>query len=230
MLVSSVSEVEWLRTLNTVPSWDPPANSALIIAPHPDDETLGPGGLIAHLRSLKIEVAVVAVTDGEKAYGPADSGLAAVRRIEQSNALSRLGVSSEKIVRFGLPDGEVAFWEPHLIERLVPLISPESHVFSTWKGDRHPDHEACGRAAEAAVSRAGATLTSYFFWTWHWSEISALDGVSLRRFPLADNLLRAKSEALLCHQSQLVRPEGSPILPESLLAPARRPFEVFAVA
>jgi LmbE family N-acetylglucosaminyl deacetylase len=40
----------------------------LVIAQHPDDETLATGGLIARKTSKDIPVHVVAVTDGENAY------------------------------------------------------------------------------------------------------------------------------------------------------------------
>jgi len=44
MINPLVSESEWVKALDMLPSWDPPrAKSMLIVAPHPDDETLGAG-------------------------------------------------------------------------------------------------------------------------------------------------------------------------------------------
>jgi LmbE family N-acetylglucosaminyl deacetylase len=229
MIQPLVSEEEWLEALRALPVWDPPPAPALVIAPHPDDETLGAGGWIAAQRLRGVDIVVAAVTDGERAYGETP-GLAEARRLEQNEALARLGVPSEKIVRLGLPDSDVTTWESELAERLAPLISAKTHVIAPWKGDCHPDHQACGRAAEQVARQAGATLTSYFFWTWHLARVEDLRGLPLCRFPLTADLLRAKAEALSCHRSQLQHESSEPVLPELLLGPAQRPFEVFATA
>jgi LmbE family N-acetylglucosaminyl deacetylase len=229
MITPLVKEADWLGALKTLPSWVPSAKPILIVAPHPDDESLGAGGFIASQRARGIEITVAAVTDGENAYTDA-RGLRELRRHEQTKALARLGVARENIVRFELPDSDVESREPELTTRLADLISQNTHLIAPWKGDFHPDHQACGRAAEDAARRTGATLTSYFFWTWHRGCVDLLKELPLRRFALDDELLRAKSEALLCHRSQLSWKGGDPILPEELLAPARRPFEVFSVS
>lgn len=229
MIVPIVKEAEWLEALDSLPVWSPPDAAMLVVAPHPDDETLGTGGLIRAQRLRGLDVSIAAVTDGEKAYTDA-KGLAAVRRVEQAEAVACLGVKSEKIVRFGLPDGGVASCEQELAEMLMPLVSPDTHLVAPWKGDFHADHEACGRAAEKVARTTGATLTSYFFWTWHFGTVTLVAPLPLRRFLLKPEWVGAKTEALKCHRSQLI-PEGEdPVLPESLLGPARRPFEVFAAA
>ena len=229
MIESLVKEPDWLPALNSLPVWEPSTAPMLIVAPHPDDETLGAGGLIAAQRARGIDVVVAAVTDGERAY-PDAQGLGDLRRPEQSCALARLGVPSEKILRFSLPDSDVTAWEQTLVERLTPLVSPATHVIAPWQGDFHPDHTACGRAAEHVARKAGATLTSYFFWTWHFGTPALIASLPLRRFLLNDRLLQSKTEALRCHKTQLVRESGDPVLPEPLLLPARRSFEVFAIA
>jgi LmbE family N-acetylglucosaminyl deacetylase len=228
MIVPIVEEHEWINRLDALASWQPPAASLLVIAPHPDDETLAVGGLIAAQRAKGLEVIVAAVTDGENAY-PDFPGLGDLRSGEQREALKRLGVDADNIVRLRLSDSDVASQEPALIEQLMPLVSRSTSIVAPWRGDFHPDHEACGRAAEEVARRTGARLISYFFWTWHRGTTGILRDLTLRSFPLNDELLLAKSEALLCHRSQLIRESGDPILPESLLAPARRSFEVFSI-
>ncbi len=228
MAGTSVPEAEWLAVLRDMPEWKPPSVPTLVVAPHPDDETLGAGGLIAAQRSRGVDVLVAAVTDGEKAYGDTP-GLGPQREQEQASALERLSVPRDYITRFRFPDGNVASFEAQLEERLASSISRDMLVVMPWKGDHHPDHEACGRVAERLAKRAGATVCSYFFWTWHWGSVDDLRGLSLRRFNLTDHLLRTKSEALLCHRTQLEREGGGPVLPELLLKPARRTFEVFAI-
>lgn len=229
MIVPRVSEAAWFAGLADLPGWNLPNAPVVVIAPHPDDETLGLGGFIATQQRHGVDVVVVAVTDGENAY-PNTPRLGALRRREQISALACLGVQAEKIIRFGLPDRDVASREEELMERLEPLISENTHVLAPWHGDFHPDHEACGRAAQKLADRAGATLTSYFFWTWHFGTVAAVRALPLRNFSLDGESLNVKAAALGCYRSQLERENGEPILPDPLLAPARRPFETFVIA
>jgi LmbE family N-acetylglucosaminyl deacetylase len=228
LIKSVMNEVDWSGTLQCLPIWQPADQPIVVIAPHPDDETLGVGGFIADQRRRGVEITVIAVTDGENAYA-GRTDLAEIRRREQARALERLGLTEDKIIRFGLPDSGLKPHLPELIGRLQDLVSEDTHIMAPWHGDFHPDHEACGAAAEEVASRTGARLTSFFFWTWHLGSPALLSGLPLRSFPLTPDLLAAKAEALSCHHSQLTHPSGEPILPERLLGPARRPFEVYSV-
>jgi len=219
------SESEWQVRLAGLPAWQLPLVPTLVIAPHPDDETLGVGGMIAALRSRGVPVTVVAVTDGENAYGEMPQ-LGRVREQEQIEALDRLGVEPEDIKRLRLTDSDVSASEQQLIDSLLLLVSGETHLVAPWKGDFHPDHEVCGRAAEAVAKLKKVPLTSYFFWTWHRAKAELLDGLGVVSLPLGEREQRAKEEALLCHRSQLEHESGHPILPRELLEPARRGFEV----
>jgi LmbE family N-acetylglucosaminyl deacetylase len=226
MIVPIVPEEDWLGMLGTCPEWERPQSLALVIAPHPDDETLATGGLISAMRSDGQDVVIVAVTDGENAYRDAPL-LGEVRAAEQSHALKVLGVSPAHTIRLKFSDSDVAAHEQTLVDSLLPFASSSIHILAPWPGDFHPDHEACGRAAQAVARQTGARLTFFFFWTWHRGTIDLLKAEKLRRFPLSPAAMRAKAEALACHASQLHHDGGEPILPERLLAPARRPFEVY---
>jgi LmbE family N-acetylglucosaminyl deacetylase len=228
MIVPLLSETEWEGRLNNLPAWEPNRSPTVVVVPHPDDETLAAGGLIAALRAMAVDVTVVAVTDGEHAYADND-GLAEVREKEQTQALARLGVAEEKIVRLRLTDSGVAAQEEELIAQLGTLITSGMQVVAPWAGDFHPDHEACARAAAWVARDVGATLISYFFWTWHRGTLATVDGLELRRFPLSMELLTAKREALQCHASQLSHEPEPAILPDNLLWPARMSYEVFAL-
>jgi len=229
MIESLIEESRWLEALNPLTAWVPKAMPVVIISPHPDDETLGAGGFIASRSSQGVDITVIAVTDGENAY-PNSPGLGNARRNEQEQALECLGVPQAKILRLGLPDSSVEAHEPELIERLSRLVPENTYLVAPWSGDFHPDHQSCGRAAEEVARQNGADLISYFFWTWHLGGPNLLAGMNLYRLPLGEEQLRIKGRALAEHRSQLIRAEGEPILPERLLAPARRPFEVFALA
>jgi LmbE family N-acetylglucosaminyl deacetylase len=228
MIVPLLGQSDWTPFLSGLQPWHPSDAPMVVIAPHPDDETLGAGGLIATQRSCGCDVTVVAVTDGEHAYTD-NQGLAELRREEQASALVRLGVPREKIVRLGLRDSGVADQEQELIARLRTLIAANTQVVAPWCGDFHPDHEACARAAAIVAQSAGATLISYFFWTWHRGKPATLDGLTLRKFELNETMKSAKRDALECHRSQLQHAPEPEILPANLLWPAHLPFEVFAL-
>lgn len=223
-MVETANEIEWLSYLETFPGWKPELRPMLIVSPHPDDEVLGVGGLIASHVQQKLPVKVVAVTDGEAAY-PDVPKLAAVRQMEQENALAHLGLQSDQIVRLSFPDGDVASREVRLAENLASILSGDWYVVAPWAHDPHPDHEACGRAAEQAAKSSGAFLISYFFWTWNRWGPNSVDGLPFRRFELNSELHRKKIVALSEYRSQFECGSREPILPPQFLAPALRPFE-----
>ena len=222
------AENQWLAALGDVSHWLPPMQPTVVIAPHPDDETLGAGGLIAMQRRRGVPVEIVAVTDGEAAYVDA-IGLGEIRRGEQEAAVAELGVEASAIVRLGLPDGKVTASESALIELIRPLVGTGTFLVAPWAGDTHPDHEACGRVAEQLARDAGMTLASYMFWAWHRKSADELTALPLYRLELDAGIQAARNAALAHHRSQLDWKTGSPVLPDSLLEPARRPFETFII-
>lgn len=142
----------------------PHVRSAVVVAPHPDDETLGCGGAVALLTARGCHVTVIVLSDGEASACSMRSArvVAGRRRADTSRACAALGVRD---VRFaGLPDGQLR--EPDVIAVLEgPLgsIRPEV-VFAPWRGDGHPDHRVAGHATFAAVP-SGTELWCYEIWS-----------------------------------------------------------------
>lgn len=233
VIISLVDDAAWQDWLSRVPPWQPPTMPTLVVAPHPDDETLGAGALIATLSANGVPVSVVAVTDGENCYDVSPDRRKAVRHTrehEQVAALAKLGVPRECVHRLRLTDSGLHLQEAELTSALMRLAEPGMHLVAPWIGDFHPDHEACARAAANVAREKSLPLTSYFFWTWHRGVLSTVNPLPLVRFQPSSAALRAKAEALKCHISQLQRADSEPILPERLLGPARWPFEVFLPA
>jgi len=230
VILSIIDDQQWLTTLGEVPSWTPELMPTMVVAPHPDDETLGAGALIATLRAQGVPVTVVAVTDGENAYETSQDerdALGQVREAEQTAALQKLGVEANSIHRLRLTDSGLMQRQEELTRRLLELAKDGMQIVAPWSGDFHPDHMACAHAAESVAKAKGLPLISYFFWTWHRGTMDLLAGLPLGRFVPDETAMQAKADALACHASQLEHVSGEPILPKRLLGPARWPFEVF---
>jgi len=195
----------------------------LLVAAHPDDETLGLGATAAALAQRGVVVQVVAVTDGEAAY-PKDadrrSALAGLRREELVAAAARLRLP--RPIFLGIPDGEVTANEDRVEVELEALLAdspPGTWCASTWRGDGHPDHEATGRAAAAASRDVPSAFVEYPIWMWHWALPAdlAVPWDRVRRVPLRSRDSAAKEAALRCFSSQPQRADGSPLLaPEAI--------------
>jgi LmbE family N-acetylglucosaminyl deacetylase len=225
-IVPLTPETEWLLRLRHLPIWQPPFISTLVLAPHPDDETLGAGGLIARLCGQGVPVTVVAITDGENAYADTQN-LGDTRVQEQVEALYRLGVPESMVRRLCLPDRDVSACEDRLVDLLLPMIKAGMHLVAPWQNDFHPDHEAAGRVAARVAQIKGVPLTSYLFWTWHRGVPGMLEGLLLEKLSLTDAELRTKRHALEAHTSQLDHGDGQPILSPELLLPTQRAYEVY---
>ncbi|KND54819.1 LmbE-like protein [Candidatus Paraburkholderia kirkii] len=129
---------------------------AVVVAPHPDDEVLGIGGLLARLSEISRNILIIAVTDGTASHPDSrdwpPERLASVRPQETREALQRLHLRQVQVVRLGLKDGDGKHFDPVLSGHLSRYLQPGDIVFVTWRYDGHPDHEAAGRAVHSAAS------------------------------------------------------------------------------
>ncbi len=124
----------------------------LILAPHPDDEVIGCGGLVAqHLREGRA-VRVVVATDGAEAEPSVSDRLAyrAQREEESRRALALLGEAELHFLRFAdraLDDAVAGPLRQHLLEFKPDLVCVPSPI------EIHPDHLALSRAFCVLVQR-----------------------------------------------------------------------------
>ena len=209
----------------------------VVVAPHPDDEVLGAGGLLQCMDRVGVETVVVAVTDGEASHPAAGAqgyDLPTLRATEARIALERLGCGAARIQRLGLPDGAVTHQVPELTDTLSRLLRPDDLCLTPWRSDGHPDHEATGSATIAAARRMCTPFLEYLVWTWHWTTPGSgcIPWSQCRRLDLGRRQTARKRWATYAYASQ-VRPRGDgagPILADSVLRRFWRPFEVFIEA
>ena len=152
------------------------ASRLVVVAAHPDDETLAAGGLMAIAAQAGLEVVVVLLTDGERSHpdSPTMSEQELARhRVDESRQALRLLAPAGRLERVGLPDGSVADHADAVVTALVDVIGEDGDrtlLAAPWRDDGHADHDAAGLAASVAARRTDATLWEYPVWLWHWCE------------------------------------------------------------
>jgi LmbE family N-acetylglucosaminyl deacetylase len=218
--------------------------TVVVLAPHMDDEILACGGTLAQLPD-KERIHVAFATDGSRSpvptfqwQGRPATELPAIRRDEAAAALGVLGIGSERVDFWDLPDGALARHTREMRQQLAILIDrvrPDS-IFTPFRFDRHPDHLALHRATLWAASRgvARVAIVEYFVY-YRWALIS---GGDVRRFMKPGLLMEVdvsseadrKLEALHRYRSQttLFYPwQDRPILPAERVAEVCRTPEYF---
>ena len=193
----------------------------LVLAPHPDDETLATGGLIQKAVAAGAAVRVVLATDGDDnpwpqralerrwRIAPADrTRWGATRRCEALAALACLGVEAEGAAFLALPDQGIT--------RLLmagddaPCAALHSAI-AAWRptvlalpsgADRHPDHSALWVFAQMALARMPrGEWPRRLEYLVHTRE---RDRPAVRvRIPVDADARHAKRAGILCHATQM---------------------------
>lgn len=206
----------------------------LILAPHPDDETLGCGGLIMRKREAGQRVHVAVATDGGATgavSGMLGDDMIKLREGETIAACALLGVSASHIRFLGFPDGALSAQSVGLEAQIVALVqelSP-SEIFVCALHDGHRDHVELARVVRqlhTADRLGGATLWEYPVWFWDFRSwrpeglsnkagfVAGLRNSSrsarhLKAVALdLDGVVQRKRKALACHRSQTGALEG----------------------
>ncbi|WP_051551357.1 bifunctional PIG-L family deacetylase/class I SAM-dependent methyltransferase [Nocardioides sp. URHA0020] len=210
----------------------------VVVAAHPDDESLGAGGLLATAHERGIDVELVLLTAGELSHpmSPTHSReRLALRRVGEAKRALAAVAPTAALTRLALGDGSVAESEHAVAAKLVDLIGDgaDTLVAAPWRHDGHPDHEAAGRAASVAARRTDATLVEYPVWWWHWATPSEAPWDGIRRLDLTDAARSRKDRAIAAHTSQVL-PLSEHVGDEALLQPAflahfHGPVEVYVV-
>jgi LmbE family N-acetylglucosaminyl deacetylase len=188
---------------------------ALAVYAHPDDPEVSCGGTLARWAAAGSEVHVLVCTAGDKGSSeptvrPAD--LAGRRADEMAAAAAALGLSGHHVL--GHPDGEIDNSVElrgeivGVVRRLRPyvVVCPDpTAVFFGARYFNHRDHRVVGWATLDAVCPA-ASSPHYFPEQGPPHHVAAvyLSG-TLEPDVWVDvsGFVDAKTEALLCHQSQL---------------------------
>lgn len=185
----------------------PKGHRLWVVAPHPDDESIGCGGLIARWSAVGRDTRVVFLTAGEagdpalrdgslapEAAARRRAEVAATRRAEATAALALLGATPH-----WLDGADGALWrdEARIVSQLAALWrdAPPDVIAAPFPADRHPDHAAAARIAGAAgLAALPAPVPVWAYEVWSPCPANAVLDIA----PVAG----LKSRAIAAHASQ----------------------------
>jgi LmbE family N-acetylglucosaminyl deacetylase len=217
--------------------------TAVVIAPHQDDESLGCGGIIARKRNEGVPVHVIFITDGAASHprhprlGAAE--LAVLRRREAMQALACLGVERTAVHFLEEPDGTLHVITPErraaLVARLTGLLATlcPVEIFLPCQRDGSSEHDATFTFVIDAILRSGLRPDVWEYPVWSWWNPGLLlrrwlKAKDCRRLPLED-YYQGKQQAIGCYQSQVrpLAPDPRPALPPELVGLFQNDTEYF---
>ncbi|WP_080239660.1 PIG-L deacetylase family protein [Spirosoma rigui] len=221
--------------------------TVLVVAPHPDDESLGCGGTIALLRERGQPVHVLFVSDGTMSHPNSPSypasRLAEVREAEALDALRVLNVSPGQATFMRQKDSQVATPDrPDFtgavaaLQTLLDTVKPDT-VLVPWRRDPHRDHRASWQQLAAALdqrtTRPRPRVLEYLIWLWELGNEADMPGtgeMTVWSVPI-ESVMAQRDRAIAAHRSQVTRlidddPTAFYLSPE-LLTHFDRPRELF---
>jgi len=181
----------------------------LIVAPHPDDEILGCGGIMKKFACVGDEVYVLVVTRGTpKMYS--DDRIDNVRR-EAIKAHQILGVSETRFFDFHAPELDITSNAAISIKISALLAEWQiSDLYLPHRGDIHHDHGVVFNASLVAARPVGnyTVKNIYCYETLsetEWAPPFGNDAFIPNHFINIEMEMKSKLEAMRCFKSQ-VRP------------------------
>jgi len=169
----------------------------LVIAPHPDDESIGCGGAICLHVKRGDRVSAVFLTSGELGlkHLPAKKAWQ-IREKEAAKAAEVLGLTATTFLR--KPDWYLGDHIKDAAADLKPIltsIAPDL-IYLPHEGEWHPDHKAAAPIVRAALGRKthSVVLRGYEIWT----PIAEYD-----HYENISSVMSRKIRAVRCHRSQM---------------------------
>ncbi len=163
----------------------------LVVAPHMDDEVIGPGGTLALHREAGSDIRVVFCGAGAT---PEED------RVRKAEARAVAQLMNFRHVRFlDYPDGNFSLHEDALARELARELAPQAEddpeiIFCPFPADHHRDHTAASVATALAIETSGYSgeVWAYEVWSTLWPNTL----VDISR------VSEIKREAISLHASQ----------------------------
>lgn len=167
-----------------------PHDKLLIVAPHPDDETIGCGGLMLAYGG---QTDVLLITDGRTAHSDdiTDEQCAIIRQAEFNNAITQAGINEGLYLK--LPDGKA-----YRCGKALKTIdfTRYTKIFLPNRSEEHPDHRASYEYIKRRLFRKSCKAEIYVYEIWsplsfatHYLDIGSI--------------IHLKDQLIDCYESQL---------------------------
>lgn len=208
-------------------------HNPIIIAPHPDDEVFGCGGLIARLVSEGHNPHVIVLTGGGGSHrgccSTAESDIISARRKLTHKAMSALGLPELNIHELDFTDGHISegnVAEKKKLEAVISEINPDV-ILVPHHGEGWPDHVA---ARDLGIELAGDDMAVYEYcvWMWYYRQKN-LDWKNAYVLKMTEAEHQKKMDAIKTYHSALA-PCGNPwvgVLPKLFVEANSTNLELF---
>lgn len=191
----------------------------LIVAPHPDDEVIGCGGLIARLVREGNAPQIIVMTGGEGSHGKDCADTAAIikgRRGLTRNALSILGVPEQNLHELDFKDGGITAESEQMepLKELIASLKPDTVLVPHW-GEGWPDHVNTAKIIKSLVPTT-VQVWEYCVWVWYYQVWRGLDWANAASLRLTPREHELKVKAVDAYIRPLA-PDGKPwsgVLPQ----------------
>ncbi|QHV97676.1 PIG-L family deacetylase [Spirosoma endbachense] len=217
-MISGVDKAQFLEKL-AVPIDPAELGELLVIAPHPDDESLGCGGTIALLRQQGYSVHVLFVSDGTMSHPnswayPAER----LRQLRESEAVDALRIlhvlpdtitfMRQKDTQVPMPDSAGFSDSVDFVYELIRQVNPKT-VLVPWRRDPHRDHRASWQILMAALGRFSSPprILEYLIWLWELgdeNDMPRADEMKVWCVPI-EKVMDQRRQAIASHRSQVSR-------------------------
>jgi LmbE family N-acetylglucosaminyl deacetylase len=168
----------------------------LIVAPHIDDEVIGPGGTLALHKDAGSSIGVVYVSDS--AGGAAQTGSASQTAVRKQEAEACSQLMGFEVVGFlDFPDGNLSRHEESIASRCKEIIAnwKPTQIICPFLTDHHRDHEATASAVALAIRQSDweGEVWGFEVWSTIWPNV-VVD---------ISSVVEKKQAGIACHASQI---------------------------
>lgn len=227
--------ISWLRAkLRQLPELEIKGN-VVIVAPHPDDEVIGCGGLIRRLIEKGTTPYVIVMTGGGASHKTCcqtpEEVIITERRKLTHKALGILGLPEDHIIELDFTDGSIGTGlKENKDTRLGGVwsqVNPD-HIFVPHWGEGWKDHINTAKLVKENIPDK-TVVWEYCVWMWYYNVWKGLDWSNSYELKLSEKEFRLKQEAMDAYLLPKA-PCGKPwsgLLPKIFVNAHKAPIELY---